>query len=742
MRLRRPIFLPTLLALIPTVAPADERPLRATRSENGRFELRIDPGRDGRTPCTAELLDRRPERGQGRERWSGRLVNAVAPAQAFIRDDAQFVVTLDEFRFGGSRCAVAVYDHAGAHRRTFELRELLSGGDWREVRSEGRSIDWLSGAQCEFAEERPQFVIRLRWGRVVRIDLERLALDVEPGEIDAAAEGDDAAIPPELLALLGAAEAAQAQSDEMLLAEAQQLLETLLAERAAEEAGPPPEWVEALARAGIGKMLEEAIPQMLSESIDAALDKAIMADMQRQLEEAAAAGDAEAAEELARLKAAAAAAASFGEKSAGNSAAVGAPVPQPDPRQPVNYVEWLKRATSVDGPSAVPHIEAALAARQDFVGDADLKDRALRGDPAALAAPEIQAWLTVNRPAWEALRSGLDQPYRGMPIASDDGTLISILLPHAAPVRDLGRVGVALGNQALADGRPADALGAYADVMRAGAQQRQGPTLIENLVGIAMQNMAAESTLDAYAAAGDAIDFGAAAEQLAAAYREAPPMTHTLQTERAFILDVVQRLYAYDEASGRYQVSADGVSEFRALTQGVGAETAPLEALGMGVALGAIGFEGMTRQANAHYDAMTEAFAAPYSQGSAALQELEQRVDNPAYRAGNPVLSTLLPALSRAYQNGTQAEANRRATLLVTQIKAHQQRTGQYPASLAEVGGSGLIDPYTGQPFAYRAQDGDFSLYSLGANGVDDGGQHERSGRERDVRYWPRPPRP
>jgi len=47
-------------------------------------------------------------------------------------------------------------------------------------------------------------------------------------------------------------------------------------------------------------------------------------------------------------------------------------------------------------------------------------------------------------------------------------------------------------------------------------------------------------------------------------------------------------------------------------------------------------------------------------------------------------------------------------------------------------------DPFTGDRFVYRSGGGDFTLYSLGGNGVDDGGVHDPRADTNDVVYWPR----
>ncbi|RMF79991.1 MAG: hypothetical protein D6744_08615 [Planctomycetota bacterium] len=86
-------------------------------------------------------------------------------------------------------------------------------------------------------------------------------------------------------------------------------------------------------------------------------------------------------------------------------------------------------------------------------------------------------------------------------------------------------------------------------------------------------------------------------------------------------------------------------------------------------------------------------------------------------------------------------EATRRATLLIAQLRAYRQRFGRYPDSLDAFGGADFTtDPYTGASFAYRRDGDDFVLYSLGHNGVDDGGQpDENDSFGGDLRIWPRP---
>ena len=208
------------LALILLTLPApgdaqDRRPLREARSENGRYRLRIDAGREESRRCRAALFEHTRPQERGRRLWREKLVNEVAPRHALIRNDGRFVITLDEFRRGGAAHAVVVYDERGELLREFDLRELLHGDDWKHVTAERRAIEWLSDATLTFVDSPPQFVIKLEWSREIRIDLEEIELVGKRPRSDhpASKPADrektgsagvplDPAIPPEILALL------------------------------------------------------------------------------------------------------------------------------------------------------------------------------------------------------------------------------------------------------------------------------------------------------------------------------------------------------------------------------------------------------------------------------------------------------------------------------------------------------------------------------------------------------------
>ena len=91
--------------------------------------------------------------------------------------------------------------------------------------------------------------------------------------------------------------------------------------------------------------------------------------------------------------------------------------------------------------------------------------------------------------------------------------------------------------------------------------------------------------------------------------------------------------------------------------------------------------------------------------------------------------------MSGAYRDDVRSsllkEATLEAMILATKAgvacKIYKNQTGRYPDNLEtlvpNILGKLPIDPFTDKPLIYRLQDGGVLIYSVGANGKDDGGR-------------------
>lgn len=88
----------------------------------------------------------------------------------------------------------------------------------------------------------------------------------------------------------------------------------------------------------------------------------------------------------------------------------------------------------------------------------------------------------------------------------------------------------------------------------------------------------------------------------------------------------------------------------------------------------------------------------------------------------NTINRIMLPVFGQAATAIGRNQANRRLTDVTLRLLAEHAKTGKYPAVLPDFGELG-IDPFSGAPLHYRAEDKGFRLYSVGVDGKDDGGK-------------------
>jgi hypothetical protein len=91
------------------------------------------------------------------------------------------------------------------------------------------------------------------------------------------------------------------------------------------------------------------------------------------------------------------------------------------------------------------------------------------------------------------------------------------------------------------------------------------------------------------------------------------------------------------------------------------------------------------------------------------------------------MISESIVTLGNVTRKVMQVEAARRTVIMAIALKRYQIKHGNYPADLdslvPEFVAAVPLDPVDGKPLRYRLNpDGTFLLYSIGGNGVDDGG--------------------
>jgi len=117
---------------------------------------------------------------------------------------------------------------------------------------------------------------------------------------------------------------------------------------------------------------------------------------------------------------------------------------------------------------------------------------------------------------------------------------------------------------------------------------------------------------------------------------------------------------------------------------------------------------------------------------------------------GNLLLKIFLPPVYKIIEISYRAKVDVESTLPLIAILRYKQDVGDYPENLDKLVEAGYlkkipIDPFSDKPLGYKKTDDDFIIYSVGLNGVDDGGQPHRDKKGKiipfpdkgDWIFWP-----
>lgn len=352
--------------------------------------------------------------------------------------------------------------------------------------------------------------------------------------------------------------------------------------------------------------------------------------------------------------------------------------------------------------------------------------------------PAFASYLQRCAPFLDTLRKATDAKYFWQPIASDatllDGYKLSTL-DHSrlAAKMTIVRAWMKGENQAEA------IMDAHRIVLRAADHAQQNGSTLWGLVNIGERALVYKSVR---AGLGEGILTGKKIRKTFRTLRKydpgPPDWNLMLSFEWAVQLDGLQQIVMPD---GR--VSVDGWQTFRRFLGGLvsDADTAAIMKMD-------------ARATRTLIDSLNKELQNIVS-GPVDVKKRDQmrewETSNASRIRENVLVRKLFPGLSRAYELTLRVESERRGTMLTLAINAHHTKHGEWPKSLKgidkKLGLKGLKklrrDPFSGKSFKYRLKDGKPLLYTIGADGVDDGGRHEPDewgGGEGggDFVFWPR----
>lgn len=366
-----------------------------------------------------------------------------------------------------------------------------------------------------------------------------------------------------------------------------------------------------------------------------------------------------------------------------------------------------------------------------------------------LYSDRYEEWTADQGPVMKILPPATDP--------QDQGWLFEVLLPDLGGMRAMARLLQFDAKLAADEGdgaRAAADIGAIANISR---QLGQEPFLISNLVSIAVHNLAcveAVRLVDRHPELVDADALAAISHELAAARGE---ITLRLDSEQDMFEDFLQRGFT-DDGRGNGHITPAGVGMLTAFDSTDDSDPDKLFRYGENPADWSPASRAAAptvqlavadrRTLSNTYERLMGHVHDALEAGPSSLATLPYETGAwleglpPVRRARLAPIVTLMPAMEHSVASYFRWRASADATLTVLAIEAYRRRTGEVPATLADLPPALLPavppDPFDpGGLIKYRVRadnPGGYVVYFNGADGDDDGGVRPgEDDAERDV---------
>ena len=375
--------------------------------------------------------------------------------------------------------------------------------------------------------------------------------------------------------------------------------------------------------------------------------------------------------------------------------------------------------------------------------------------------PPLAQWVTKNQKPLDLLLAASRRPRYFSPSPSQlddsDDSLIAMLLPAVQSAREAARALSVRAMWHLGEGRPEEAWQDLLAIHRLARHVGGGETLVENLVGIAIDGIAIEATQSLLDGGDLTAQQARRVERDLAALPNWASMADSLdRMERMSFLDMTIRL-ATGEMDDRNIFGGSGfIYSDDVLTALCTTSIDWNVVLEQGnqwydrlAAAARLPTRAARQTALARLDADVDLLGQELQRSAAIVEGVVSRLRRSELMAAS-LLNLTLPAVSAAVDAEDRANMRFELLRLAAALAVYRAEHDRYPEKLDDLM-PGLIDTlpvdiYSGQPMIYKPdEDGaGYVLYSVSQNGVDDGGTN-RSGSiikgewvddRQEVDYW------
>jgi hypothetical protein len=347
---------------------------------------------------------------------------------------------------------------------------------------------------------------------------------------------------------------------------------------------------------------------------------------------------------------------------------------------------------------------------------------------------------------WRTYKSGAENPTE----------MIGVLVPNLSEFRGLA-YSLRLRAWLLAEqSRYEDAFDDAKSCYRFGQQIRGDKTLIEQLVGMAIEALSVRTIRDI--AGRYEIDSTILAD-LQRDFEKiivGEDFTVSLKAEKLCVYDEIQRCFT----EGRFGGGHLYLSRIGFFSEGhpsgldeilVGAIFSPQQWPRAAKVLFAHPGKEQTREmAEDYYDCWDKMFQK--TPGQIRAEGIDTEKETMEIIEGNILLQIFASALTRMNEIANRNKIEVYATVTLLALLRYEKDNGSYPNDLQQLITAGYLrqlpmDSFSDKPMVYRKTDDDFILYSVGPNFTDEGGEYSRNSKGQiknwldngDTVFWPLP---
>ncbi|MHC4518284.1 MAG: hypothetical protein ACYTAS_06835 [Planctomycetota bacterium] len=409
----------------------------------------------------------------------------------------------------------------------------------------------------------------------------------------------------------------------------------------------------------------------------------------------------------------------------------------------VDYVAELNRLVEKgedEGLNAAPLYKLAIDSYVDAA--IPLKAKDFTRWPTELTAEKqrtLREWVKANAQALDYLREGTERPEYWFQYEGERAHEVG-LLDRAVQKRELFWVLMFRAKVRAVDGDVASAVEDMLIGYRFASDMKQRLRLYEQLVGIVMLSFPLNGTFQMLARHDvDAASMALLQEGITEISRR-HDFVVDLRGERLATLDAIQTIYPRRLAPEPVVHTKETKETARAISALKGEEVTVKEVYEGLFSHTPEQLKDLARKGYDYYDSVIG--KTPFEWRRAGI-DFDRVVEE--FTEGNILLDILTPAVQQQATLSHHCEITKEALLTTLALQRYESDKGWFPRRLAQLVSAGCLDsvpmdPYSDGPLVYRRTDGDFVLYSLGADFDDDGGVDSKWGQDQgggDQVFWP-----